>query len=187
MAIEQLTNGSVIVHMKVDYTADNLAEIQSAVSANQALYAGKVLKAKDTGRFHYVDQDGVISNGQEEKFRAFNGDGNPASISEGRVSMTITANTDNLAVTNGVDKCAVLLLDNSTGNRIELRGLEAAATTKTLILYNTGNAAIRLKNNNANANVNNRFDINGNFDISRKRGVWLFYDKSTNKWRILNK
>lgn len=62
MAITAITNGTVLVHVKVDFSAANKAEIDAAVASNLATYKGKTIKALDTGIYHTVSDDGTVSN-----------------------------------------------------------------------------------------------------------------------------
>lgn len=190
MAVQSITNGTVLVHIPVDYTAASLTEIQTEVAANPGTYSEKTFRALDTGLYHYVDaQDNVVSSNAVELSAGASATDGPADLSSGAVTYDITAANEQNLDPNGndtTDGISILKFINTAGVNRLVDGLVRPSTAKTLVVYNEGPNNVRLRNNNANGDIDNRFDLNANITIGNKEGLWLFYDTVVEKWKALN-
>jgi hypothetical protein len=105
-----------------------------------------------------------------------------ALILNNSVTVNINTNEDNLLI-NGLSNTVLVRLNN-TGNN-DLTGIIPADITKSqmIILQNVGSGLIRLKNNSASSDPNNRFLIGVNTNLAQDEGITLVYDEIDNRWR----
>jgi hypothetical protein len=187
MAIVAITNGTVVVHIIVDYTATDLTEIQTSVGSNPGTYSGKTFKALDTGLYHYVDGDDVIATKANTLDAGKSAVDGPIDFTTGQIDYpTLTGNTDNLDPTgSGSDGVNVLNLFNSSGAQMDIRGIVAPSTGKSMIIYNDGPDNVRLQPQNANATAANRFEVGGNLVLNDKESVMIWYDATIQRWKAL--
>ena len=188
MAINTIVGGTAGVHMVVNYVADTLAEMEADVLANPGLYSEKTFKAIDTELFYYVDAGGNIIAGADGLDPGKSAADGPADLSSGAVTFDVTVNQNNCDPNGNdtTDGISILKFTNSTGNTMNIFGLVAPSTAKTMVIYNEGPNTVRLRNNHANGDIDNRFDLNSNINLGQKEGAWLFYDTALQKWKILN-
>ena len=183
-----ITNGTVVVHIKIDYTEVDKATIITLVAGAPGTYSEKTFKALDTGLYHYVDAQDNVSGGNAATLDAGKAatDG-PVDLTSGSITYpALTANVNDLDPTgSGSDGVSILNVSNASGGVVQIRGIVAPTTSKTMVIYSNGPDTVRLRDQNANATAANRFDIGGNINITDKTGVWLIYDTTAQRWRAL--
>lgn len=185
-----ITNGSVVVHVKVDYSEIDLVTLTTLVAGSPGVYGEKIFKTLDTGAYYYVDADDNIGEAGANTLDAGKAatDG-PVDLSSGAYTYPpLTANVNNLDPTNGAltsDGVSILYFSNSSGAVRQVRGILAPSTSKTMVLYNYGPDVVRLRNENANSDAETRFAIGGNVNIGANEGLWVFYDSANQRWRAL--
>jgi hypothetical protein len=98
------------------------------------------------------------------------------------INATITANTNNLVVTD-IEKAIVLRL-NSTGN-FDLTGLVPFNNTKAWMIFvvNVGTNNISFRDNSASSTAANRFLLGANKSVQPNEGIIFFYDPVSSRWR----
>lgn len=91
------------------------------------------------------------------------------------------ANTDNLDTL----QAGTILLVPDAANRI-LRGIVAPGSDyKRVLLINRSAFHITLKDSDAGSSAANRFLLGADFVIQPQRGVEIFYDVVSTKWRVM--
>ena len=97
----------------------------------------------------------------------------------------LTANTDNYDPTDLQNTSVIVLTDNG-GGPYNLTGLVAQAAGKIIALVNNSAESIILKHNDGSTLANRFFGPNSS-DVTLRTNGWVFviYDTTTQKWRIM--
>lgn len=96
-------------------------------------------------------------------------------------TVTLTANTDNLVIT---DIQNFVLIEITTTGNFNLTGIVPATTDVSWIIkiFNAGNNNLLLKNNDAGSGASYRFSIGGDKTIQPGEGLELTYRPLVQKW-----
>jgi hypothetical protein len=111
---------------------------------------------------------------------------NPSVISGGIIyssyeNVTITANTDNLSITNIASN--VLIRINATGN-FNLTGIiNPDGLGREIKVFNVGSNNIILKNNDAGSTAINRFQNGADKTLQAGEGIAMIYDVVDFRWK----
>lgn len=180
--------GSVIVRIKIDYTAIGITEILSEIVANPGLYSNKTIKALDTSEYYYIDSNDNVEGGATDIKPNLK---STADLVEGVYTYpTLTSDENNLDPSNGSmtsDNVNLLYLSNNSGKTRKIGGILKPSTGKTMAIHNGGPDDIQLVSNSAYPDSrDSRLSLGKNLKIKAGRGIWLFYDFSAKGWKCLS-
>lgn len=99
------------------------------------------------------------------------------------ISVTVNTNSDDLNIPNLTS--GVTIRVDTTGNR-DLTGIVPPDTGQSSILFitNVGTGTLRLKNNDAGSQANNRFIMGTNENLSTDQSAIFVYDTTGLHWRM---
>lgn len=94
----------------------------------------------------------------------------------------ITADQNNYAPT-GHNTAGVLRI--STDATRNITGLSGGRAGRLVIVHNIGSNAAVLKDESASSTAANRFALNADVTLAADQAVWLWYDETSSRWRVI--
>lgn len=172
-----------LVYIDTDYSAVDTAEVAAAIIASPGTYNDKVF-ILDDGSYVYVNSAGEIIPYADRLNAAKAVAKGPFDVTSGVVNKTESGNLHNYNPngTGNVDGISVLNI-NAT-NDIDITGIVPPTNGASMLIYNSSSGDdLKIRRNHASSLVNNRFTMDNDYTIGPLTGAWVFYDKSSNKWR----
>lgn len=172
-----------LVYIDTDYSAVDTAEVAAAIIASPGTYNDKVF-ILDDGSYVYVNSAGEIIPYADRLNAAKAVAKGPFDVTSGVVDKTESTDIHNYDP-NGVgnvDEVSVLNIEVTVS--VNITGIVPPTNGLSMLIYNKSSVNdLTIKNSSASSSPNNRFLINLDYTVSPLTGVWIFYDKSINKWR----
>jgi hypothetical protein len=94
------------------------------------------------------------------------------------------ADVDDYAPTGYTTETNVLRISATTVTRT-ISGLTGGSRGRVLLIHNVGSVPFVLSDENALSTAANRFDLNADVTVASDEGVFLWYDTSNSRWRVL--
>jgi len=127
------------------------------------------------GGFRLTNLGAAAAAGDALRFEQLMGSTSPTQITSDQNDYNPTS----------LSSVAVLRLSSDAAR--DITGLAGGASTRRIVLANTGSYAITLKDESSSSSAANRFALSGDAVIPAEEALELVYDSTSSRWRVLSK